>query len=352
VYNIEIEGKNLKQSKLATLLLGLFLFSSCNGASSSIAVQQKAASVAWINSTPSDNSSYYYGVGEGKTLTDAKNNALADISSRISVSVNATFSSSLSASRIGNDEEIASKVKQDVVTKAKEIEYSNVEIQESSNDGTTWHVLVQVDRNLLAQSYIDKLTKVDNQLQNEWDIFSSASMFEKLKLSNGINALLSQTDTIFPILKTIKPSFDDAKYSNRYTMYTKEIRDAQNKLVFSIKADQNSETLASLLHAQLSNANYKFSDTAYNVLIKIKTSATQQKIDSANPQFANMIWALRTTTIEAYNKAGTRVSNAVIKTKSGSPEGFNDAVARTKKYEEIITRDGIISFITNGNQKK
>ena len=342
----------MKQSKLAILLLGLFLFSSCNGASSSVSGQQKAASAAWINSTPSDNSSYYYGVGEGKTITDAKNNALADISSRISVSVNATFSSSVSASRIGDNEEVASKVKQDVTTKAKEIEYSNVEIQESSNDGEKWHVLIQIDRNLLAQTYIEKLTKIDNQLQNEFDIFSSASIFEKLKLSNGINALLSQTDTIFPLLKTIQPSFNDGKYSSRYTMYTNEIRDAQNKLVFNIQADKNSETLATLLQSQLSNANYKFSESAYNVLIKIKTSATQQKIDSANPQFANMIWALRTTTIEAYNKAGTRVSNAVVKTKSGSPEGFEDAVARTKKYEEIITRDGIISFITNGNQKK
>lgn len=342
----------MKQTKIATLLLSLFLFSSCNGASSSVAVQLQAASAAWTNETPSDSSSYYYGVGEGKTLTDAKNNALVDISSRISVSVNATFSSSVSASRIADNEEVASRVKQEVTTKAKEIEYSNVEIQQSSQEGDTWHVLVQVDRNLLAQSYIDKLTKIDNQLQNEWEIFTSASMFEKLKLSNGINTLLGQTDTIFPLLKTIKPSFNDAQYASRYTTYTKEIRDAQNKLIFSIQADKNSQTLATLLQAQLSNANYKFSDTAYNVLLKIKTSATQQKIDSANPQFANMTWALRTTTIEAYNKAGTRVSNAVVKTKSGSPEGFDDAVNRTKKYEEIITRDGIISFITNGNQKK
>ena len=339
-----------KNIKAIATILGLFLFTSCNGASP--LAQQKAAGAAWVNSTPSDNSAYYYSVADGATMTDAKNNALADISSRISVSVNASFSSSLSASRLGDNEEVTSKIKQDVVTKAKEIEYSNVEVQESYNDGERWYVLVQVDRNLLAQSYVDKLTKVDNQLKNEWDIFSSASMFEKLKLSNGINALLSQTDNIFPILKTIQPSFDDSKYLDRYTMYTKQIRDAQNNLVFSIKADNNSQSLASLLRSQLSNANYKFSDTAYNVLVNIKTQAIQQKIDSANPQFADMTWALRTTTIEAYNKAGMRVSNAVVKTKSGSPEGFADAIARTKKYEEIIARDGIISFITNGNQKK
>ena len=334
----------MKKIKILAIILSLFILTSCSGAS--------PLTPTWISSPPSDNDEFYYGLADGKTVMDAKNNALADISSRISVSVNSTFSSSLSASRVGDNEEVVSKIKQDVLTKAKEIEYSNIEVQESYNDGTRWHVLIQVDRNQLALAYADKLTKVDNQLKNEWDIFTSASVFEKLKLSNNINALLSRTDTIFPIIKAIQPSFDDSKYLNRYTMYTKEIRDAQNQLIFYIQADENSQSLASLIRSELSISNYKFSDTLYNVLIKIKTSALQQKIDSANPQFANMIWALRTTTIEAYNKQGTRVSNAVVKTKSGSPEGFADAISRTKKYEDIIARDGILSFITNGNQKK
>ncbi|MBU0631903.1 LPP20 family lipoprotein [bacterium] len=326
------------------------MFASCNGASTS--QQQNAATAAWMNSVPSDTSSYYYSVGEGKTQTDAKNNALADISARISVSVNSTFSSSLSASRLGDNEEVSSKVKQDVVTKAKEIEYSNVGIEESYNDGKLWHVLVKVDREELAKTYISKLNKVDTQLKNEWSIFSSSTVFEKLKLSNKINALLNETDNYFPILKAIKQNFNDSIYLNRYTMYTKEIREAQNNLVFKIQADENSKSLASLVRSELSLENFKFSDTIYNVLIKIRTNAVEKRIDSANPQFANMIWALRTTTIEAYDKTGKRVSNAVVKTKSGSQESFNDAISRTKKYEDIISREGIISFITNGNQKK
>ncbi len=337
--------------KSIVILLGVFIFASCNGAS--VPKQQaSSASASWVNSPPNDTTMYYYGVGDGQTQTDAKNNALASISSRISVSVNSTFSSSLSASRLGDNEDVLSKVKQDVVTKAKEIEYTNVGIQESYNDGAVWHVLVQVNREELARTYIEKLNKVDSKIKNEWDIFSSSSVFEKLKLSNKIDELLSQTDNYFSILKIIKPNFNDSKYLSRYTMYTKKIREAQNDLVFKIQADENSKSLASLVRSELSLENFKFSDSAYNVLVKIRTKAVKKRIASANPQFNKMIWALRTTTIAAYDKSGKRVSNAVVKTKSGSPEGFEDAISRTKKYEDIIAREGIIQFITNGNQKR
>lgn len=337
--------------KIAAAILSLVLLGA-NIAASSLSDQQQAATVAWISSPPSDTPRYYYGLGEGKSITEAKNSALADISSRISVSVNSSFSSSVSATRLGDNETVASKVKEEVTAKSKDIDYTNVEVQESANDNGIWHVLVQVDRVELAKNYLEKLSKVDNQLKNEWDLFASASSFEKLKLSAGINMLLSQTDTIFSLIKVIQPSFNDAEYAQRYAIYTKEMRNAQNAIIFSIKADDNSQTLATLLQSELSMANYKFSDTAYNVLIKISTQAVSQKIDSANPQFAAMTWALRTTLIEAYDKHGTKVSNAVVKTKSGSPDGFKDAINRTKKYEEIITREGIISFMTNGNQKK
>jgi hypothetical protein len=50
--------------------------------------------------------------------------------------------------------------------------------------------------------------------------------------------------------------------------------------------------------------------------------------------------------IKATDKNGNVVSNVVYKTKSGSSEGFEDAIARTAKYEEIISKKGIISFIT------
>lgn len=339
----------MKGIKAIAVSLGLFFFASCNGAS--VADQQNAAAAAWVSSAPNDTSTYYYGIGEGKTQTDAKNRALADISSRISVSIDSSFSSSLSASRLGNDEEVLSKVKQDVVAKAKEIEYSNVGIEESYNDGNAWHVLVKVDRNELAKGYIAKLDKVDNQIKDEWDIFQSATVFEKLKLSNKINTLLSQTDNFFSLITAIKPSFNDKKYLERYKSYTKAIREAQNDLVFRIQADEYSKSLASLIRSELSMENFKFSDTKYNVLIKIRTKAVKRKIASANPQFAKLTWALRTTTIEAYDKSGKRVSNAVVKTKSGSPDGFEDAIQRTSKYEEIIKREGIIGFITNGNQK-
>jgi hypothetical protein len=124
------------------------------------------------------------------------------------------------------------------------------------------------------------------------------------------------------------------------------MRQAKNDLRFKITSDANSASLATLLKSELSANNITFSDTNYNVLINITTKAKMKKYPSTNTEFANLTFALRTTTIKATDRNGNIVSNAVHKTKEGSSEGFEDAIARTAKYEKIISEMGVFGFIT------
>lgn len=300
----------------------------------------------WIKNPPSDTSSYFYAVGYGPTQKDAKSDALSNISAKISVNVASNFSSSVTASRNGGDEEVLETTKNEVVSQSKNIEYTDVKVVESQNDGSKWAVLVEVDRTILSDTYERKLQKVDNKLKAEWEVFQDAGIFEKIKLSVTINEYLKQTDTFFPLLHALNNKYDDSKYTSRYLDYTKQIRKAKDELIFKIKADKNSESLASLVRSELSKENVGFSNTNYNVLIDISTKAQMRKYPSTNEKFANLIFALRLTTIKATDKSGKVVSNAVYKTKEGSSNGFEDAIARTSKYEKKIQDIGIIAFIT------
>lgn len=256
------------------------------------------------------------------------------------------FSNSTTATRQGKDEDVLSTTKSDVVSKSKDIEYTDVKVQESHNSGKEWIVMVEVDRAVLASTYERKLSEVDAKIKAEWDIYQSAGYFEKLKLSSTINNFLKETDTFFPLLHALNPSYDDSKYTSRYMTYTQEMRKAKNDLIFKIKSDKNSQTLASLVRAELSAEHATFNDKEYNVLIEITTKAREKKHASTNEEFAKLTFALRDTTIRATDKNGNIVSNAVYKTKSGSSDGFEDAIARTAKYEEIIAKKGIIPFLT------
>jgi len=322
--------------KLSTIVLGIMLF----------LPTLSLANNAWVDNPPADDAKYFYGVGYGKSTRDAKNDALANISSKISVVVSSSFSSSVTATRQSGDEDVLRETKSDVVSKAKNIQYTDVKVLESQKEADGWVVLVQVDRAILSATYERELKKIDTKLKTEWGFFKKADVFEKLKLSVDIDELLKQTDSIFPLLHSLNKHYDDSKYRNRYTEYTRVMREARNELIFKIVSDENSEPLASLIKSELSAKNVLFDNSKYNVLINITTKAKKRRYKSSNAKFANLTFALRLTTIKATDKKGRVVSNTVYKTKEGSSEGFEDAIARTAKYEKKIKELGIIKFIT------
>ena len=325
------------------LFITIILFSAC-GASASGA--KSSAAMSWITSPPADDAKYFYGVGYGETQRDAKSDALSTISAKISVDVSSNFSNSVTATRQGSDEDVLKETKNEVVSKSKNIEYSDVKVQESVQDAGQWALLVQVDRAILTATYERKLDKVDTKLKTEWKFFQKASVFEKLKLSVDIEGLLKETDGFFPLLHALNISYDDSKYTKRYTEYTRVMRQAKNELVFKIVSDENSKSLASLIRSKLSAQNATFSSRNYNVLISIDTKAKKRIYKSTNAKFSGLTFAIRKTTIKATDKNGNVVSNAVYKTKEGSSEGFEDAIGRTAKYEKKIKELGIIKFIT------
>ncbi len=329
------------------LVLGIVFLSACGALNAS---QPKADGASWLQTPPADNPHYFYAVGYGQTLEDAKNDALSGISSKISVSVESTFNSSVTATRIGDDEEVLKNTKNEVVAKSKQIEYSNVKVLKSKKVGDEYAVLVEVSRDDLFRSYKRKLDKIDEKIQTEWELFQKASPFEKLKIANNIERYLKKTDAIFPLLHTLDESFNDASYTKRYKLYTKEIRKAKNGMKIKLVADENSESLASLLREELSRQGVKLSAHDYDVLLKITTKAKKRKYKSSNPNFANVVFALRKSTINAYDANGNVISNVVYKTKEGSSEGFEDAIAKTAKYKKKIAQMGVFNFIT-GNKE-
>lgn len=321
--------------------IALIFLSACGASAAPVNAAQ-----VWMQNPPSDTTKHFYAVGYGETQKDAKSDALATISAKISVEVASSFSSSVSATRQGSDESVLAETKSNVVSKSKNIEYTDVKVEESYHDGKQWSVLVEVDRDVLVATYERKLAEVDRKIKSEWNFYKEADFFEKIKISVNIDKHLKETDSFFPLLHALKPSYDDSVYTSRYQEYTNEMRRAKNDMVFKITYDQNSETLASLIKSRLSAENITFNNKNYNVHIDITTKAKMQKYPSTNKQFANLTFALRDTLIKATDKNGNTVSNTVHKTKEGSSAGFEDAIARTGKYEQKINKIGIFPFIT------
>jgi len=333
--------------KILLLSLGLTFFSACGVANSALqAPSHSPAGKSWKNAAPADNTNYFYALGFGATESEAKKDALGVISSNISVDIASNFTNTVTATRQGDDELLLSDAKNEVISKSKNIEYTNVEILQSDNSNAEWSVLIQVDRKILTSNYQRKLDSIDRQLKSEYKIYKSSSASEKLKVSVNIERYLKQTDTIFPLLHAFNPYYDASSYTKRYTEYTDAIRASKRDVVYKIKADKNSQTLATLIRAELSTKDATFSNSNYNVLISITTKAKKKKYASTNKKFANLTFALRKTEIVSAKRDGTVISRALYKTKEGSSKGFEDALKRTTKYKKKIKEKGITAFIS------
>lgn len=332
-----------KYIKNLSIFLIFIFFTGC-GASSSIA--KNDVDNKWINNPPADNAKYFYAVGYGETQKNARSDALSTISAKISVEVSSSFLNSVTATRQGNNETVLRETKSDVLSKAKNIQYTDVKIIKSKKDTSGWALLIAVDRDILAKNYERKLDKVDDKLKQEWQFFLDAGIFEKLKLSVNINKYLKETDEYFALLYALKQNYNDKAYKSRYIEYTKKMRESQNKLAFKIVWDENSKSLASLIKTKLSAKNITFNDLKYNAKIKIITKVKKRKYESTNDNFKNLTFALRLTTIKVFDKDENELSSTVYKTKDGSIYGFKDAIQKTAKYEKILAKKGIIRFIT------
>jgi len=333
--------------KIVLLFLGLTLFSACGVANSTPkAPIHSTSDKSWKNTPPADNANYFYALGFGQTENEAKKDALGVISSNISVDIASNFTNTVTATRQGDDEMLLSDAKNEVISKSKNIEYSNVEILQSDNSDGKWSILVQVDRKILAANYQRKLDNIDKKLKSEYKIYKSSSASEKLKISVNIEKYLKQTDSIFPLLHALDPYYNASAYTNRYSEYTDAIRASKRDVVYKITADKNSQTLATLIRAELSAKDATFSNSNYNVLINITTKAKKKKYASSNEKFAKLTFALRKTEIVSSKRDGTVISRALYKTKEGSSKGFEDALKRTTKYKKKIRAKGITAFIS------
>lgn len=334
--------------QLMTAIIAGAFFVGCGGASVSVAndpTTKKESAFKVYN----DTAQTYYGTGDGRTQEEAKDNALATIASRISVSIDATVSKSTTVKRINDASMLDETLQKDITSKARKIDFSDVQIVSAKQDAGTWIVVVAVDRQKLFDATLNKLKDNDRAVSNEWSVYQKASPFEKLILGSGIAKLHATAEALYPVLEAINASFDATPFKKSYNAQTQDIRAQKANVIVKIVTDKNSQSLAKLISAKLSEENIKLANGGHNVTLHISTTAEKKQYQSSNAKLAKTIFALRTAVIKATDTQGKEISNTAIKTKAGSLNGFEDALTQTVQYEKLIAEQGIFNFISSAS---
>ena len=333
---------------LAGLLIGMLFLSGCGGSGPSVKEQEHISGRDFLQA-PSDSSEFFYAVGEGEDVSSAKNNALADISSRISVSISSSIDNRLSVSRENGIESTSQDIKTRVKSVAKTIEFSGVNVVQRMEKEESTQVLVKVDREILYQSYLKKLQRLEEKIQTQMNEIKRSSLFYQLKLSFQTRKKLLQAEEFLLLLEAMNPRFEDKAYRVRFSKVEDSLDKIKKSAVFSIQADKNSASLSTLIKERLSADNIKMSSSKANVQIHLSTTAALKKYKSSNTKIAKMKIVIRTTTIKAVNEKGVTLSNNVIKTKAASSISEEEAISQTRQYHKLIDKEGILSFLSGNS---
>lgn len=299
---------------------------------------------------PADNLQYYYAIGSGLDTEKAKNDALAQIASKISVKVQSNLNTNLTVTKTNEAEDISSTYSKDVQAQSKSIEFVGAEILDTQKiSKVETQTLVRVDRNRLFQHYNNTFNQQESELLNSYKINQKLSLFERLKGEAAIQKQMVDTQATLSLLQTIKPDFAVQPHQKQYQKINNTFKAERNQAVFLVDADRNSIKLMTLVKDKLSDKSFKLTNVSQraNIRLSIRTESEQKHYRSTDARVASLKIALRTTSF-VVKEDSKIVSNNVIKTKGVDKDSYHNAILETKAYARQIEQHGIIGFLAGG----
>jgi hypothetical protein len=246
----------------------LFLFSSCI---------RGWEQPRWIFDQPSDTNKIY-GVGQSYSILDAKQIALEDVASKLSLIVSSKTSSSIS--RSGNF--LTDGFSSNIDTEVGKIKFNNYVVEKSEKISDSYAVMVSVDK---AKLFTEKKTQVDNIISSSAKLYNSLSGKNILEERDGlvkINNDMNEMINLSYILFALNSSYNLDNSLMIASDYKQKYNDLMSSL--SVVVEENSDPavrkiIIDLLNSRgftvVANNHSQNSKIAY---IKIQNSTVKDKI--------------------------------------------------------------------------
>ena len=316
-------------------LSGLLCFNSCENS------QKKAQEDApswYINQKQNDNVSLY-GVAEGYTMEEATRYALAELASKIIVSISSESEMNRQANQNSYMNEIRQKTRQSI----EKISFSNYKVSRSKKLNDKFYVEVQVERSPFLNEQKERASVLKRKIQ-ELDASSKKSniiqrRFDLIK----INDLCKEFDLKIRILSGLGYDFELSKNLETISAYQVELSKLTSKILFFVEEDGSGLNLKSLVKNYLNKEGFQISDdkvaaTSNMISIKIKSSHKTTEIYGAKISKLKIGF-------ENYSSGNIVASNQVEVTGSSSIDEDESKKAAIGNLEETIKRDGILKVL-------
>jgi hypothetical protein len=240
------------------LILSIF-FIGCNSSNTPIVLvkEHKVQNLpSWYLSAPNNNQDFLYGIGAALTLSQAKNEALNSLASRLFISISSNTHSIKSSDSFENYSSINN---QEIFLEVEKIDLLNSKIEKSIKVNDEYFVLLSIDRKKLFKEYFFKLDAIDRKISQFYDKAINLSNIFTISYSKEILDLIDEAFLLTKKLSVINENFNKSQYDLKYHKIKFDLLNLRKNIKLKIKSNHFLKSLKSYISRNnilLSNKNF------------------------------------------------------------------------------------------------
>ena len=313
-----------------------------------VACSQKPTQTAHTNQTvpswylkPTANSEIYlYGVGEGRTLQEAKNSALNDMASRLSVTLDSTVQQYKQSISYNTNQSYQKKITENINVEVKAINFTNASIELSEVVANSFFVLMKVNRHELFNQHKSAFDLSQSTITSTLQNSKNKPILEQIYTLQTIVPTLEKATSQAIILSAINTHFDSNSYLMKYTAISNNISTLKDQLRIKIATNLSQKLFANEFIDALNQEGYKVANSQHN--LEIQLNSTVNYSIALGWEIAKV-----STTISVISE-GKIVSNNIISSvgrSSSTPE--NALLNASKTFKQEVLKKGLNAILFN-----
>lgn len=310
------------------LIIALFLTSCSNNKPE----PQALSYPNWYLNPTQNTLTTLYGVGEGRTLTEATNSALDNLSSRLLVTVQSNITITEKSYRDFR-EYATSTTNSEISSKTAELGFKNYKIDESIYFSGKNIVQVSIKKDDLIQTIKSDIEKLYSELD-----FVKKQQYDTLTLYLKEQELLSKFYNSSNKAQILDSLGYDSKFIQKTNSLRDEINSLKNRATFYISADNESSKYKNIFKDALLKRGFKVVNSIAPYELNLSS-----EISRKSPQGFYIYENILTITILDSSKHD--IKSDIIELKGVSSRNYEDAGLNSiKELKELQEEENILPF--------
>ncbi len=323
---------------LLILMAAVLLMSGC-GSSKRVVVKPKELP-GWYMHPPLSTDTVLYGVGDGKAKQEAISNALTLILSTLNVSISSKYSAKNIVKEGTYHNSSDSTYINETHSEVKKISVSNYEVMQSEQLGWKHYaVLVKVDKAKFFQGLYKELEQKFQLIENQEKNLAMKNALEQLAFYKKSLESFKNLQNILAVMSVLQPSFEAAKFVNRYESLQHKYDKLLHSISFWVQADY--KPLASPVAKGLSAKKFRIKQLRNKNHFTVFVHADIKRASAYGFSLARANITIKTKDIHA-NVIAENSLNLVGQSSQGYSIAKQDLV---KKLNKLIEKEGIAKVL-------